>query len=118
MHAVFAMASLVPHGDAVPNIIFVGVPDLAALNRVRVKLERHRIAHYNWNEPDYDFGFTSIATVALQDEEREPLRNYRVWSHSPVPQSKDRPLKPFMQVKILPGEPSRGSSEKEQSTFS
>lgn len=93
------MASLIPHGDAVPNIVFVGVPDLAALKRVLVKLERHRIPHYNWSEPDYDFGFTAIATAALRDDDRLPLRNYRVWSHTPVPQlPEDRPLKPLMQV--------------------
>lgn len=77
----------------------VGVPDIKALERVKSKLVRHQIPHFNWVEPDYDLGFTSIATTPIRDDKRQFLRNYRVWSHSPVPQfAEDRPLKPFMQV--------------------
>ena len=64
---------------SIPNIIVIGVPDCAVLERVRRKLERHQIHHYCWTEPDYDYGFTAIATEPLSPEARAPLSNYRLW---------------------------------------
>lgn len=32
-------------------------------------------------EPDYDFGFTAIATGPLDDQQRKSLSNYRLWRH-------------------------------------
>lgn len=77
------MASIFGPSYGTPNLIVIGVPDVKALLRVRAKLEAAKIPHYNWEEPDYDFGFTAIATAPLYDEQRKVLRNYRVWSYSP-----------------------------------
>lgn len=78
-HATRGITGIYPQGESVPNIVLIGVPDLAALNRVRAKLESVQIPHYCWVEPDNDLGFTAIATIALTEEEKEPLRNYRLW---------------------------------------
>lgn len=59
--------------------MLVGVPDLAALRRVEKKLIDAQIAHYNWEEPDFDLGFTAIATEALDIERKKALANYRLW---------------------------------------
>lgn len=76
-HATFAIA--IHYGFGIPNIILIGVPDLAALHRVERKLKGCAIPHFCWSEPDYDFGFTAIATAPLRAEERGPLLNYRLW---------------------------------------
>lgn len=58
----------------------VGVPHLAALNRVLAKLKANQIEHFAWTEPDYAFGFTAIATCPLNENVKQALSNYRVWS--------------------------------------
>ena len=64
----------------VPNIIVIGVPNKIALNRVVTKLEANQIPHYTWEEPDYDFGITAIATIPLSGKQRELLTNYQLYS--------------------------------------
>jgi hypothetical protein len=81
-HATRGITSIYPQGQGIPNIVLIGVPDLAALNRVRSKLEYAQIPHYCWSEPDHDFGFTSIATIALDDEQRKVMANYRLWMYA------------------------------------
>lgn len=58
----------------------IGVPDLKALLRVDQKLKDNQIEHCNWEEPDYDYGFTAICTAPLMGEKREVLKKYRVYS--------------------------------------
>ena len=65
-----------------PNLVLIGVPDVTALERVKEKLEKGGIPHFNWVEPDFNFGFTAIATAPLMGEKRSLLSNYQVWSHS------------------------------------
>jgi hypothetical protein len=62
------------------------VPDQPALRRVQEKLDRHKIAYYAWSEPDFDLGFTALATVPLDAERKKVLSNYRLlkFSNSPV----------------------------------
>ena len=43
------------------------------------KLADNAIDHVSWEEPDYDMGFTAIATVPLTGEQKLPLANYRLW---------------------------------------
>jgi hypothetical protein len=81
-HATRGIATSYPQGESVPNIVLVGVPHVAALNRVRAKLECAQIPHYCWTEPDNDMGFTAIATSALDNEQRQALRNYRLWTYA------------------------------------
>jgi len=83
------MASLT-YQDGTPNIVLIGMPDLAALKRVLAKLRANNILHYPWTEPDFNFGLTAIATGPLYGEQREILKNYRVYS--PVAQNTERPI--------------------------
>lgn len=86
LHAVYSLTTLSNLPPTVPNIVFVGVPNLAALKRVETKMKACGIPHYAWHEPDGDLGFTSLATVPLVGSQREMLLNYRVWSfpHSSI----------------------------------
>jgi len=77
-HAVFSLVTLLQLQFSVPNIIVIGVPDVKALERVQLKLKSNSIKHYAWTEPDFDFGFTSIATVPLSVEEKSVLSGYRL----------------------------------------
>lgn len=63
----------------IPNIIVIGVPDTAALERVRAKLHGADVGYVCWEEPDFDLGFTSIATQPMGAEEKKFLQNYRLW---------------------------------------
>lgn len=78
-HATYQMATLYRPDEYVPNLVFIGVPDVAALQRVQAKLRAHGLPHYAWHEPDNDMGFTAIATAALDDEQRAVLKNYRLY---------------------------------------
>ena len=69
--------------------MLIGVADEAALQRVEAKLVAHQIPHYSWTEPDEDLGFTAIATAPISGEQRNTLRNYRVYA--PVAQLRERP---------------------------
>lgn len=64
----------------VPNIVLVGVPHLKSLQRVAEKLRANAVPHYEWTEPDYDLGFTSITTAPVRGEQRKVFENYRVYS--------------------------------------
>lgn len=65
--------------DGIPNIILIGVPSVHHLYSVMDKLEANRLQYVTWNEPDYDMGFTAIATVPLDVEQKAVLANYRLW---------------------------------------
>lgn len=81
-HAVFSLTTLTGLEYSVPNIIVIGVPNISALNRVLRKLEEHQILHYCWKEPDYNFGFTALATEPISGSKREVLGNYRLLKHN------------------------------------
>jgi hypothetical protein len=83
LHAVFSIATLTGLEFAIPNIITIGVPDKAALHRVVAKLQANQIPHYAWMEPDFDFGFTAIATTPLDAEQKQILMNYRLLKFKP-----------------------------------
>lgn len=96
------MSSIRPE-EGVPNIVLIGVPDIAALKRVQAKLQAHQIPHYSWTEPDFDLGFTAITTAALREDKRQHLRRYQVY-RSPVVQGQNiLPLKQEMEGTALPG---------------
>ena len=88
-HALYHLASNFRPDPSVPNIIAIGVPHVAALERVKAKLELNKIPHYIWREPDHDFGFTAIATSPLDDKQKLALSNYRLLSHHSPGTSKD-----------------------------
>ena len=77
------------HDEGTPNIVMIGLPNVAALQRAEVKLRANGIPHYPWHEPDNDMGFTSIATAPISGEQRKVLQNYRVYNF-PVAQNTER----------------------------
>jgi hypothetical protein len=83
------MASL-RREEGIPNMVLIGLPSLASLKRAEAKLQANAIPHYAWVEPDYDFGFTAIATAPLNGEQRKVMANYRVYNAS-VAQLRERP---------------------------
>lgn len=78
-HAVFHLA-LKYHGiEGIPNIVLIGIPNIRSLSKVERKLQENSISHFSWHEPDFDLGFTSIATVPLSGDIRKVLENYRLY---------------------------------------
>jgi hypothetical protein len=78
-HATRGVTASYPQGEGIPNIVLIGVPDVAALSRVREKLAANALPHYVWIEPDNDLGFTAIATIALTVEQKKVLSSYRLY---------------------------------------
>ena len=79
-HAVYHLASLRQQDEGVPNLVLIGLPGQKALRKVLSKLSVNNIPHYAWEEPDNDWGLTAIATAPITGEQRETLRNYRVYN--------------------------------------
>jgi len=84
-HATFEVArKLDPQNpDDIPSCIVIGVPDKAALSHVAERLRRYGIGHQEFHEPDFDMGFSAIATVPLDLKQRRPLSNYNLWKENP-----------------------------------
>ena len=60
-------------------MILIGVRDRARLERARAKIVARQVPHYAWPpEPGIDFGFSAIATVPLDAEQRQFLSHYRL----------------------------------------
>lgn len=78
-HATFALASILTPDTGIPNIVLVGVPDCAALSRVLAKLKANQVGHYAFSDPDIGDQVNAITTVALDDEQKMCLANYRLW---------------------------------------
>lgn len=106
------MASILAPIEGIPNIVLIGVPDQAALQRVLTKLAANQIPHYAWSEPDYDFGLTAIATQPLYDADRKILQNYRLWKFGRVEG------KPSCSFNGDPATSSGVAQKKERQTFS
>lgn len=79
-HAVLHMAALYfPSVDSIPNIVAIGVPNVRSLERALDKLRVAGIPHYQWIEPDFNLGFTSICTIPIGGVQRACLADYRLW---------------------------------------
>ena len=82
-HATFAMAAQLPNGlQETPSIVLIGVPNKKALERVIKKLIDHSIDFSDFYESDHGVGLSAVATVPLTEEQREALRNYKLWNFS------------------------------------
>lgn len=68
------------HEEGIPNIVLIGLPNVAALRRALAKLEANQIPHFAWTEPDNNLGLTSITTAPIAGEQRKALANYRVYN--------------------------------------
>lgn len=89
------MAAQLPNGlQETPSIVLIGVPDKKALERVINKLIAHSIDFSDFYETDNDIGLSAVATVPLTEEQREALRNYKLWNistfNTPVAQWSER----------------------------
>ena len=79
LHSIYHLAINTRPDPDIPNVVYIGVPDVFALQKVLRKLEDNQITHYCWHEPDNNLGFTAIATEAISGEKRKILSNYRLW---------------------------------------
>lgn len=85
-HAMFMMASTLSDVEGIPSVLLIGMPDVAALNRVVTKLTARNIPHVAYVEPDFanELGFTAISTAPLNCVQKLALINFRLWKHSGV----------------------------------
>lgn len=77
-HATLSLAS--HYGiEGIPNIVAIGVPDQAGLEEACAILSANQIPHWRWEEPDFDYGFTAIATAPISGDQRLCLAHYSLW---------------------------------------
>lgn len=80
-HATMKMASL--YGiEGTPNIALIGVSDIVELRNVSRLLSDLEVPHHDWYEPDFDLGFTAIATAPISGAQRTALSHYDTWKRS------------------------------------
>lgn len=82
-HAVFHMAALIRPEEGIPSLVVIGVPHENSMKKVIAKLKELQLAHYEWIDPDFNESVTAIATIPLTVNQKDFLRNYRLWRHSP-----------------------------------
>jgi hypothetical protein len=82
-HAAFHMGLELPNEAGIPFMCVIGMPNLSAMNRVLAKLDSYSIRHHAFTDVDVEEGFTAIATIPLNAEQKIPLANYRLWRYSP-----------------------------------
>lgn len=87
-HATFEMAYTLTQSvePITPSIVLIGVPSKKALEKVIQKLKLNRIDASAFYESDDDMGLSAVATVPLNEEQREILQNYKLWNevlHAP-----------------------------------
>lgn len=80
IHACYKMVLNYRPDHECPNVVYIGVPDKRALEKVMRKLRDNQIPHVRFDEPDFDYGLTAVATIPISGEQREVLSNYRLWS--------------------------------------
>lgn len=61
------------------HIVLIGAKDEMKLREIQLHLEDTRIEHEIFYEPDYDTGFTAIATRPLFGDERKHLRKFKLY---------------------------------------
>lgn len=70
----------------IPNLVWVGLPNTASLEKTIQKLKSNQIPFFKWEEPDFDYGLTAVATIPLTQEQKQVLVNYKLLKHSPIVQ--------------------------------
>lgn len=61
----------------IPNLVYIGVPNQASLLKTLKKIKANQIPHTPFHEPDFDYGFTAIATAPISGSIRDVFYNYR-----------------------------------------
>lgn len=65
--------------DGMVHICLMSVPHGPALHAAHLRLKERGIDSYLFCEPDNDTGYTALATVPVADEDRQPLKKYKLW---------------------------------------
>lgn len=60
----------------IPNLVYIGLPNKASLLKTLNKIKSHQIPHSPWEEPDWDMGFTAIATAPISGSIRDVFYKY------------------------------------------
>lgn len=55
---------------------------MKSLEKAATYLRANNVPHVEWHEPDFEIGFTSIATSPIRGEQRELFKKYRVYNAS------------------------------------
>lgn len=66
------------HGIA--TLVLLGVRDLRSLLKAKEKLVNYEIDSVLFHEPDFDMGFSALATRPVLDVERRHLKSWRLWN--------------------------------------
>lgn len=67
------------HGFVKLVVTLIGVANESELVQAERVLADNQIPHFCWIEPDFDLGFTSIATGPISGAARQCLSHYRLW---------------------------------------
>lgn len=78
-HAAYEAGAGFDRPHRTPNIVLIGVSDQDQLKQTAEYLGKHGIEFEMFHEPDYDTGYTSIATKPLFGKERKPLQKYKLF---------------------------------------
>jgi len=62
--------------DGSTHIVLIGMPTQDKLLKTAEHLEMHEIDFKMFYEPDYDTGYTAIATQPLFGDQRKPLKRF------------------------------------------
>jgi hypothetical protein len=88
--------------------VLIGLPNVKSLEKAAYYLRANNVPHVEWHEPDFDLGFTSIATAPIRGNEREIFKKYRVYNNASVAQivgKEHSVLTERSQVRNLPDAP-------------
>lgn len=79
-HAIERLMILFRPNLGLPSIITIGIPHAKSMDRVQGKVRDNNLPYLAWIDPDFkELGVTSIATYCETENEREVLRNYRLY---------------------------------------
>jgi hypothetical protein len=65
---------------SINSIVLFEVKNEEHLVKTNEYLKSHGLKTYMFYEPDYDMGYTSIATEPLSGEDREVCKRFKMWS--------------------------------------
>lgn len=86
-HASWEAGQRFPQPDQTASLIVLSVPDRAALEAASTRLNSRGIEHFMFHEPDFEMGFSALATRPLSAKaERHLMRKYPLFrAERPAP---------------------------------